>query len=75
MNTTLLLVVAALSYSVGGYYMKLSEGLTRGGPTALVLSPDNLQRARLMAERWDEHAPWCGSDSSAQVAQQAQLPA
>jgi zinc/manganese transport system ATP-binding protein len=44
------------------------------GPTALVLSPDNLQRARLMAERWDEHAPWCGSDSSAQVAQQAQLP-
>jgi zinc/manganese transport system ATP-binding protein len=44
------------------------------GPTALVLSPDNLQRARLMAERWDEHAPWCGSDLSAQVAQQAQLP-
>ena len=38
MNTTLLLVVAALSYSVGGYYMKLSEGLTRGGPTALVLT-------------------------------------
>lgn len=38
MNTTLLLVVAAVSYSVGGYYMKLSEGLTRGGPTALVLT-------------------------------------
>lgn len=38
MNTTLLLVVAALSYSIGGYYMKLSEGLTRGGPTALVLT-------------------------------------
>ena len=37
-NTTLLLVVAALSYSVGGYYMKLSEGLTRGVPTALVLT-------------------------------------
>jgi len=37
-NTTLLLVVAALSYSVGGYYMKLSEGLTRGAPTALVLA-------------------------------------
>lgn len=35
---TLLLVTAALSYSVGGYYMKLSEGLTRGGPTALVLT-------------------------------------
>lgn len=38
MNTTLLLVAAALSYSVGGYYMKLSEGLTRGAPTALVLT-------------------------------------
>ena len=38
MNTTLLSVVAALSYSVGGYYMKLSEGLTRGAPTVLVLT-------------------------------------
>lgn len=32
-----LLVSAALSYSVGGYFMKLSDGLSRPGPTALVL--------------------------------------
>lgn len=34
---TLLLIVAAFSYSVGGYYMKLSDGLTKAGPTTLVL--------------------------------------
>ena len=34
---TLLLIVAAFSYSVGGYYMKLSDGLTKGVPTTLVL--------------------------------------
>lgn len=34
---TLLLIVAAFSYSVGGYYMKLSDGLTQSGPTMLVL--------------------------------------
>jgi len=34
---TILLISAAFSYSVGGYYMKLSEGLTKGGPTGLVL--------------------------------------
>ena len=34
---TFLLIFAAVSYSVGGYYMKLSEGLTRGMPTLLVL--------------------------------------
>lgn len=34
---TFLLIAAAVSYSVGGYYMKLSEGLTRGVPTCLVL--------------------------------------
>lgn len=33
----MLLIVAAFTYSVGGYYMKLSEGLTKGGPTTLVL--------------------------------------
>lgn len=32
-----LLITAAVSYSVGGYYMKLSEGLTRGTPTIVVL--------------------------------------
>lgn len=35
---TFLLVAAAFSYSMGGYYMKLSEGLTRGTPTLVVLA-------------------------------------
>jgi zinc/manganese transport system ATP-binding protein len=30
------------------------------GPTAEVLSAENLARARKMAEHWDEAAPWCG---------------
>ncbi|NUM44612.1 MAG: hypothetical protein HUU38_07880 [Anaerolineales bacterium] len=34
---TILLLSAALSYSVGGYYMKLSQGLTKGGPTSIVM--------------------------------------
>ena len=29
------------------------------GDTATVLSPENLLRARQMAEGWDEQAPWC----------------
>lgn len=33
---TILLVTAAFSYSVGGYFMKLSDGLTKVGPTTLV---------------------------------------
>ncbi|HRW49315.1 MAG: SMR family transporter [Caldilinea sp.] len=33
-----LLLVAAVSYSVGGYFMKLSDGLTRGGPSLIVLA-------------------------------------
>ena len=33
----LLLVSAALSYSIEGYFMKLSDGLSRPGPTSLVL--------------------------------------
>jgi multidrug transporter EmrE-like cation transporter len=36
MMNTILLVTAAFSYSVGGYFMKLSDGLTKGGPTTLV---------------------------------------
>jgi len=28
------------------------------GETGGVLTADNLQRARLMTEAWDEHAPW-----------------
>lgn len=35
---TLLLISAAVSYSAGGYFMKLSEGLSKGIPTALVLA-------------------------------------
>lgn len=34
---TMILLGAAMSYSVGGYFMKLSHGLTKGGPTALVM--------------------------------------
>lgn len=33
-----LLIAAALSYSIGGYFMKLSEGLSKGEPTLLVLT-------------------------------------
>ena len=33
----LILFCAATSYSIGGYFMKLSRGLTQGGPTALVM--------------------------------------
>ena len=29
------------------------------GPTADVLQPENLLRARHMAEAWDDQAPWC----------------
>lgn len=29
------------------------------GETSMVLSSDNLQHARRMAEGWDEQAPWC----------------
>jgi multidrug transporter EmrE-like cation transporter len=32
----MLLITAAFSYSAGGYFMKLSEGLTKGLPTTLV---------------------------------------
>jgi multidrug transporter EmrE-like cation transporter len=35
---TALVVVAALSFSVSGYFMKLSSGLTVLGPTALVFA-------------------------------------
>ncbi len=32
----LMVILAAVSYSVGGYYMKLSNGFNQLGPTALV---------------------------------------
>lgn len=35
---TLLMVLAALAFSVGGYFMKLSSGLTRVGPSVLVFA-------------------------------------
>ena len=35
------------------------------GPTATVLRAENLFRARQMAERWDDNAPWCREATSA----------
>jgi small multidrug resistance pump/quaternary ammonium compound-resistance protein SugE len=32
-----ILLCAALSYSIGGYFMKLSDGLNRGGPMTAVM--------------------------------------
>ena len=32
------------------------------GPTAQVLAPENLLKARHMHEAWDEHAPWCAKE-------------
>lgn len=40
------------------------EGLAHG-PTAEVLSPSNLQRARELAEQWDDAAAWCHRDAAA----------
>jgi len=37
----------------------LARELVASGPTATVLSRDNLRRARAMAEAWDEHADAC----------------
>lgn len=37
------------------------EGLAHG-PTEQVLSPANLQRARVLAEQWDDAAAWCHRD-------------
>ena len=37
----------------------LARELVAAGPTAAVLSPENLLRARAMAEAWDEHAGAC----------------
>ena len=36
--STMLMVLAALAFSVGGYFMKLSSGLTRIGPSLLVFT-------------------------------------
>ncbi len=37
------------------------------GPTAEVLQPHHLQRARQMAEAWDDQAPWCDQHLLAQI--------
>ena len=37
----------------------LARELVDAGPTARVLSAENLLRARAMAEAWDEHAATC----------------
>lgn len=37
----------------------LARELVAHGPTAAVMTPAHLQRARAMAEAWDEAAPWC----------------
>ena len=37
-NFTLLAVLAAFSFSIGGYFMKLSDGLTRLRPALLVFA-------------------------------------
>lgn len=38
------------------------------GPTAQVLTPTNLRHARDFHEAWDENAPWCAPDHSADAA-------
>ena len=35
---TLMVITAAVSYSIGGYYMKLSNGLTNFAPSAMVFA-------------------------------------
>ena len=37
----------------------LARELVAHGPTADVMTPANQQRARTMAEAWDDAAPWC----------------
>ena len=37
----------------------LAREVVAWGPTAGVLQPENLFRARRMAESWDDAAPWC----------------
>ena len=43
----------------------LARELVDSGPTSRVLSPENLLRARAMAEAWDEHAGACEVPQSA----------
>jgi zinc/manganese transport system ATP-binding protein len=43
----------------------LARELVAHGPTAAVLSDENLLRARQLQEAFDEHAPWCHRDDAA----------
>lgn len=47
----------------------LARELVAWGSTAQVLTTSNLQRARAMAEAWDEQAPWCEADAPAAAPQ------
>lgn len=42
----------------------LARELVAWGPTALVLTTPNLQRARALAEAWDDHADICHTDEA-----------
>ncbi len=42
----------------------LARELIASGPTHQVLTEENLQRAREMAERWDDAAAWCHRDEA-----------
>jgi zinc/manganese transport system ATP-binding protein len=47
----------------------LARELVAWGATQEVLTSANLQRARSMAEAWDEQAPWCEADALATAPQ------
>lgn len=42
--------------------MLLARRLIAFGPTAQVVTPENMRRARQFQEAWDESAPWCSAD-------------
>ena len=42
----------------------IARELVAWGPTAEVLNPVNLERARHFRETWDDNAPWCELDIS-----------
>ena len=42
--------------------MLLARELIAAGPARAVLQPDNLQRAKLLSEKWVENAPQCDRD-------------
>ena len=42
----------------------LARRLVASGPTAEVLTPDNLMKARRFTEAWDDAAGWCGDEAT-----------